>query len=487
MRLARLLRAVLIPLALIIAPAPALPGRARVPPAASAPAASTDPTTSTAPRIDPALDADLAAQPAVDVIVMLRDPERNPVELAQLDFVPPDLVPPDPTRIAAIQAAVLGDLGPTDFRPTNRYRAIPALAGRLTAGGLAKLSGHPSVGAVGPDLPGSGGLASSVRFIGADLVHVQGVTGRSVRVAVLDTGIDAEHPDLVGRVVGESCFVKLAPGCPGGRHPAADDHGHGTSVGGIIASAGRLAPPGVAPGAELVAVKVLNARNRFVTSDVLAGLDSLIGRHDRRDLRAVNLSLGTDALYAGRCDAADAVTQAFTAAISALRAEGALTIAASLNAGSATRLPAPACIDQAIAVGAVHETAGGETLSVAGCADPAAGPDRVACFSNSGGMLDLLAPGVGIVAPFARGGLGVFTGTSQAAPHVTGAVALLAERHPRLAAGRIEAVLKWSGVPVTDPRNGVIVARIDVARALDLGGAAPPGQAHLPWAGGARR
>lgn len=469
MRLVRILRTVLIPLALVVASTPALPGTARVLPRDSALAAST------APRIDPAVAAHLAPLPAVDVIVMLREPERDLIDLAQ-----PEPPQPDPARIAATQAAVLRDLAPTDFRPSYRYRAIPALAGRLTAAGLGKLARHPAVRMVGLDLPGSGGLASSVRFIGADRVHAQGVTGRGVRVAVLDTGVDAEHPDLAGRVAGEACFLSLAPGCPRGTHPADDDHGHGTSVGGIIASAGRLAPPGVAPGAEIVAVKVLNQRNRFITSDVLAGLDSLIGR---RDLRAVNLSLGTDALYAGRCDAADAVTQAFAAAIAALRAEGALTVAASLNAGSATRLPAPACIDQAIAVGAVYEAAGADTQSFAGCEDPAAGPDRVACFSNSGGMLDLLAPGVAIVAPFARGGLGIFTGTSQAAPHVSGAVALLAERYPRLATGRIEALLKWSGVPVTDPRNGVTAARIDVARAMELGATDPPGQAHLPWAG----
>jgi len=193
-------------------------------------------------------------RPAAEVIIVL---------------VAPD---PEPARIAVAQSAVLGALGPADFQVTYRYRAIPALSGRLSAAGLAALARHPAVRAVGPDLPGSGGLASSVPYIHADRAHALGVTGRGVRVALLDTGVDAAHPDLAGRVAGEACFVRLAPGCPAGPHPAADDHGHGTNVGGIIASAGRLAPPGVAPGAELVAIKVLNNRNRFISSDVLAGI-----------------------------------------------------------------------------------------------------------------------------------------------------------------------------------------------------------------------
>ncbi len=434
--------------------------------------------------IDPVVPAALASRHMVDVIVMLRptDPSggngsarRSPAPAVDLNGVA------DLAAIASAQAALLRALGPMDFQPSYRYRAIPALAGRLTTAGLSKLVHHPVVRAVGPDLTGSGGLASSVPHIRADRAHALGLTGRGIRVAVLDTGVDAEHPDLAGRIADEACIVQLDPGCLPGDHAAADDHGHGTNVAGIVASAGAISAPGVAPGAEIVAIKVMNKQNRFVTSDVLAGLDRLIGR---RDLRAVNLSLGTDTRYRGACDDAGAVPQAFAAAIGALRAQGTLAVVASMNGAPPGEMPAPACVRDALTVGAVYDAQSAAYQVYAPCVDPTAVADRIACFSNSGTMLDLLAPGVAVTAPYPHGGLGTFTGTSQAAPHVTGAIALLAERFPEMSPGRIEAVLKGSGVPLTDLRTGVTAARIDVARAIEVGEAIPLGQAHMPWLGG---
>ena len=422
-------------------------------------------------QVDAAVTAALAVHPAVAVIVML----RKPAAVAKAPGPAPSI--PDPAAIATARAAVLADLDPAEFGVTRRYHAIPALAGRLTAGGLARLQHHPAVRAVGQDLPGSGGLDSSSPFIHADLVHGQGMTGRGVRVAVLDTGIDIDHPAFAGRIVAENCFVTLAPGCPPGPHRADDDHGHGTNVGGIVAMGRFESAEGIAPRVEIVAVKVMNNHNRFITSDLLAALDWLIGR---ADVRVANLSLGTDTLYAGACDTADAATEALAAAIGALRAQGTLVVAASLNNGSAARMTAPACVRHTVAVGAVYDMAIG-AQGYGPCRDGTTAPNQIACFSNGNAELDLLAPGVAVLSAGRGGHLSTFTGTSQAAPHVAGAIALLAERSPRLSPDQIEAALRHGGVPVTDPRNGVTTPRLDIAKAIEIGERAVWGEVHLPW------
>lgn len=383
----------------------------------------------------------------------------------------------DPDRITQVGDALAGAADPADLRITRRYHRIPALAVRANARGRARLAAHPALRAMGPDLGGSGGLGSSLPFVRADQVQRVGLSGRNQRIAILDTGIDGDHPDFAGRVVEQACFVSFGSGCPPAPGLAEDDHGHGTNVAGIAAGAGRVAPAGLAPAAQIVALKVMNNENRFVTSDVLAGLDYLIGR---RDIRAANLSLGTDARFEGACDAANATTLAFAAAVDALVAQGTVVVVSSLNGAAPEEMSAPACVAAALAVGAVYD-APHPPMRFATCSDPAPAPDRVACFSNGGAALDLLAPGVQISAAGRGGGVATFTGTSQAAPHVAGAVALLAEAMPGLDARRIERALEAGGVAVTDPRNGRRFPRLDLPGAL-AAAARPRFESHLPLA-----
>ena len=163
-----------------------------------------------------------------------------------------------------------------------------------------------------------------------------GFNGQGVTVAILDSGVDTDHPDLADDLDGQACFCSSLSGeggcCPNGLSSqtgpgaAEDDHGHGSNVAGIVTSNGVRAHAGVAPKAKIVAIKVIDRNNRFCcSSDVLAGLDWILT--NRPDVDIVNMSLGTFTTYSGDCDGASATTMAFSSAINALRATGVLSFA----------------------------------------------------------------------------------------------------------------------------------------------------------------
>lgn len=364
-----------------------------------------------------------------------------------------------------------------------RWHNIPAIAVDVDPEEMKKLAADPLVERADYDVSGGGSLAQSVPLIGADKVHNLGLMGNGITVAVLDTGIDETHPDLAGRIVDEHCFCFNSDGtgcCPNGQTEqagpgsAADDHGHGSNVCGIVGSRGIVSSVGVAPGVSFVVVKVLDRNNRFAsTVQVISALDWLIDHHP--EVRAVNMSLGTDALFATRCDTSTGYTEAFASAINTLRGRGTLTMVSSGNDASATRMEAPACVDAAISVGAVYDANLG-SVTVFSCTDATTAPDKITCFTNSNATLDLLAPGAVITSDWILGGTSSFYGTSQAAPHVTGSVALLLEARPSLQPDEIEALLKSTGKPILDSRNGVVTPRINVFNAVST--LTPPRPRH---------
>lgn len=403
----------------------------------------------------------LTVAPRVRVIVALREPEASLRSLTARAGA-----------IAAVQDDVLRRLAPDDFSVTQRWQAIGGLAGLVSANGLSELERHPDVQRVDLDVPMFPGLAEAVPLVGADRAHAAGVTGRGVVVAVLDTGVESSHPDLKDHVIGEQCFCSAMDGggcCPSGATSQAgagsarDDDGHGTNVAGIITSAGRLAPLGVAPDAEIVAVKVLGRlASGSSTAGFISGLDWLLAA--RPDVKVVNVSAGTGELFAGVCDSASAFTLAMASAAKTLRARGTILFAASLNNGSPSQLAAPACVTGYAAVGAVYDAAAGRVSF--GCTDATTASDQVACFSNASSKLALLAPGGPMTAPGLGGGTSTYVGTSQACPVAAAAATLLLEARPGMSPDQVEAALESSGVSVSDPRNGQRYPRVDVNRAL---------------------
>lgn len=361
------------------------------------------------------------------------------------------------SEIGSLQRGVLSQLAPSDFGTKQAYRAIPALAGTVTNAGLAKLLANPNVVRIDLDVGGTGSLANSVPLIDADEWHAHGSTGDNVVVAVLDTGLDTDHDDLADDLIHQECFLDDDGAIDGvGRCPNGSDRqsgagaaesglDHGVMTTGIVTSRGTVSSVGVAPDAEIVAIKVLDdtppAGTFFFFSEIVAALDFII--NNRPDVKVINMSLGTYALFAGDCDNATAYNMTGAAAINTLRATGVISFAASMNNGSGTQMASPACIANVVSVGATDNT------------------DTVASFTNSNATLDIMGPGVQITSTGLANGTATGSGTSFASPHAAGCAALFIEAGVATTPDQIEARLEVSPVQVTDPKNGLTFPRID--------------------------
>lgn len=356
-----------------------------------------------------------------------------------------------------------------------------AFSVELDASEIERLRLDPRVRAVEIDDGGSGALLESVPLVGANVAHAQHLDGGGITVAVLDTGIDATNPDFAGRVVAEQCFCDNLDGtgcCPGlertrsGRGAAYDDNGHGTHVSGIIAGGGASAPEGVAPRALLVAVKVMDASNSFRSfTQIYRALEWI--ESSRRDVRVINMSLGSHALYSTLNCSSGAIALGMRDVVHRLRSRGVLITASTGNQGSTDGVSLPACMNEVLGVGATYDSPGDHRAM---CTFVATQPDQVACFTNSTEAMDLLAPGSTIAASRRGGGSVVYSGTSMAAPHVAGALALMhAASGNTLTADEAETLLKATGRPVVDLRNGLAFPRLDVAAVLAATPKAPQG------------
>lgn len=278
-------------------------------------------------------------------------------------------------------------------------------------------------------------VPTGIRRCGADRSSTARINGiddpLDVDVAVVDTGIDPKHPDL--NVVESVSFVRGGSG---------DPNGHGTHVAGIIAARDNgIGVVGVAPAARLWSVRVLDKKGFGSWSDIIDGLDWIAARADQ--IEVANLSLSDD------LSSDNAVVQA---AFDGLVAKGVTVVVAAGNADAHGAHQAsqaiPARYDSVIAVSALADSNG--------AAGTSAGTFRVAGryfefdesyadFSNYGPVVDLIAPGVSILSTYKNRKYAEISGTSQAAPHVTGAVALYKLTHPAATPAQIRAYLIANG------------------------------------------
>jgi subtilisin family serine protease len=357
------------------------------------------------------------------------------------------------SAIAAAEDRALAAVPAPEFEVAHRYRAVAALSGTASATGVRALAAQPDVISVALDREVHADLAQAVPLIRADAAHnLLGATGAGVVAAVLDTGIDTDHPMLADSLVYQACFLTAPAVCPGAPNVAEDGDGHGTHVSGIITSNGP--PAGVAPGAAIEAFKVLDNYGGGTLADLMLAYDEIIMGHPEVDL--INMSLG--GFPVGPCDD---ILPAFTAQIAAARAMGITTFAAAGNNSNKQGISYPACITDVVSVGAVYDA----NVGAFGC-DTATGADQVTCFSDSSTALDLLAPGATITSTYPGGGLATLSGTSMASPMAVGVAALVLQGEPLLSPTDLETRLKETGVPRADTANGVITCRVDAYEAV---------------------
>jgi subtilisin family serine protease len=412
---------------------------------------------------------------SVRVMVMLRDRTR-PATLrgaaAQKAGGPPKLHPEVAPQVDEVLSALPAK---ARLQVERRFRRVPAFVLRADARTLDALARDPRVVRVDPDVGGSGAASPDESTVLNQLHQLPelGVGGAGMKVGIVDTGIDTDHPDLRARIVGQQCFCSVGTGCcpngartQSGAGSAEDDQGHGTNVAGIIGGDGTVAPRGALPSASLVAVKVIDRNNRFQsTSDIVAALDWLATEHP--DIDAVNLSLGTDTLLAGDCDTTAAWTQALAVAVSNLNALGAVVTASSGNQGSTVAMSAPACLRSVVSTAATWDSIGG-AVSFLGCSETATAPRQPTCFSNRSATTDLFAAGAFVRATGFTGGTSTYAGTSQAAPMVAACAVALKQAAPTSTVAQRMEAMTLSPTRLNDAASGRAYPFLDCRDAMKL-------------------
>jgi subtilisin family serine protease len=427
------------------------------------PTAPSDPTEIYAPQL-----ASIAAQEGeVSVIVELN------VSADNTSLTETSTPESQQAAINRTQETLLSHLSTLNARSVTAYSSMPYLAMTVDQATLHALAEDPAVNSITQDLELDPLMMDSSPLLGATTAWDEGFSGEGWSVAILDSGIETTHPFLQDKVVAEACFStgngsSATSLCPNGESeqigPGAGvpcSFGkcyHGTHVAGIAAGKGEEFS-GIARDASIISVQVFRARNSGGASslsarlsDILRAMEHVYELRDSHEIAAINLSLGTQPMTdTAQCDS---MSSAMYDIVEKLRSAGIVTVAASGNNGATNGTHFPACLSNVVSVGSTTTSFGavpGETVS---------------SFSNSAPFLDLLAPGSGITSSVPGGTFSSRQGTSMATPHVVGAWAVMRSANPEASPDDILDLLKTTGVPLTDSRNGVTVPRIQLDAAL---------------------
>lgn len=345
------------------------------------------------------------------------------------------------------------------------YSHLPMVFMKVkTQSGLAQLLERPEVVKVYENGIKYPVLAQSLPLIKQDLVALQNKKGAGTAVAVLDTGL-AYTRTAFGTCTtpapGDCLSLPAAPaGCKvacvhdfAANDNQLDDNGHGTNVSGIVV--------GVAPETKVLGLDVFAGSGAW-DSDIINAIDWCIANKTAYNIVAINMSLGDGLRYTSQCGG-----DPFANPVSNAKSAGILSSIASGNETYKDGISSPACVPAAVSVGAVYDSNMGG-ISWSGCTDTTTAADKVTCFSNSASFLTMLAPGAIITAAGYNMG-----GTSQAAPHIAGSIAVLKGQNafPSDTPDQTINRMTSTGVPVLDTRNGITKPRIDLLAATGGGGA----------------
>jgi len=279
-------------------------------------------------------------------------------------------------------------------------------------------------------------LPTGINRADAELSPTAAINGVDTRVdvdvAVIDTGIDLTHPDL-------NVYTAGATNCSTG--PSANDgNGHGTHVSGTIGALDNsIGVVGMAPGARLWPVRVLNNAGSGTWADVICGIDYVAAHAS--EIEVANMSLGGSGDDKNACGTnKDAMHEAICAAVNA----GVTFVVAAGNSDVDAKGFVPAAYDEVITVSALADFNG---LPGGGAAPTCRSDvdDTIADFSNWGADIDLIAPGVCIYSTWKGGGYNTISGTSMASPHVAGGAALYKATHPSATPSAVKSALQTAG------------------------------------------
>lgn len=320
---------------------------------------------------------------------------------------------------------------------------------------LVDLLNDPNVKAVYPNRINQATTMESLPLINQPQANTKGFNGTGSSVAVLDTGVNYLHSDFGCTAVNSpssTCHVVYAfDSAPD--DGSLDDNGHGSNVSAIVSK--------VATKTKIIGIDVFRSGSAY-DSDILAGINWAVNNAKTYNIKAINLSLGVPGVkYKSECS-----NSSYATAFANARAAGVVPVVASGNDAFPDGISSPACVAGAVRVGAVYDSnIGGVSWgNPVKCSDPTTAADKVACFSNGGSLVTLLAPGAMITA----GGY-TMGGTSQATPHVAGEIALLRANSvtPTETIDQTINRLKTTGKPITDSRTGLVFPRIDLLAATN--------------------
>ncbi|MEW9700769.1 S8 family serine peptidase [Paenibacillus sp. SI8] len=320
----------------------------------------------------------------------------------------------------------------------RQHKYSPSISAKMTSKEIENLKKNTDVQSVEPDIQlqtASQTMDWGVSVGNATYAWNNGFTGKGVKVAVLDSGIDTHHEDLV--VAGGASFVDYTTSYD-------DDFGHGTHVAGIIGAKNNdVGVVGVAPDADLYAVKVLDSTGKGYLSDVIAAIDWAVDNH----MDILNMSMATSV-----------DSPAFHSAVDQAYESGLLLVAAAGNTGNAegtgNTIQYPAKYSSVISVGAVDQN------------------NQRATFSATGSELEVVAPGVGIQSTYLNNGYSTQSGTSTAASFVSGELALLKQARPSDKNGEFRMKLKKEMSPIKTPSDVTVSQEVyqnDLIHSSSLG------------------
>ncbi len=340
-----------------------------------------------------------------------------------------------------------------DIKQMTDYSHLPLSFKKFhSLAALNTLSLRPEIKAIYPNTALHTVLTQSLPLINQPVVASAGERGLGTTVVVIDNGIDYTNAAF------GSC---TAPNVPVGCHVSVSlnfgtgttNSSHGTNVSAVVL--------GVAPDSRIAMLNAFSGTSAF-TADILSAINWAILNKSAYNIVAINMSLGDGTNNTTPCSTGNAFATPVTNAINA----GIAVVAAAGNDGFTSGLNKPACTPGILSVGAVYDsdlsTQGFPSGAIWGtlCTDFITAADKITCFSDSANFLTMLAPGALITAAGITDG-----GTSQAAPHVAGAIAVLHSTFPSESLAQIQTRLTSSGTMITDTRNGIIKPRLNLLEA----------------------